>query len=106
MGKVNRRTFMEGVIASNEANKTLDTKDYTYEKYANKTMPKGLQKSTSSLTPYSGPWTEAEVIHLLRRTTFGVKYADVQTLSSMSMTQAVDQLLNISTAVPTPPLNN
>lgn len=106
MGKVNRRTFLESVVAANDA-KTIDiADDKIYQKYVNKEMPKGLQKTTSALNPYTGPWTDREAIHLLRRTTFGVKYSDVQTLLTKSVSQAVDLLLNVSTTAPTPPLNN
>lgn len=106
MGKVNRRTFLESVVAANDA-KTIDiANDKIYQKYVNKEMPKGLQKTTSALNPYTGPWTDTEAIHLLRRTTFGVKYSDVQTLLTKTVSQAVDYLLNVSTTVPTPPLNN
>lgn len=106
MGKVNRREFLEDVIARREEQTVDNTRDLAYEKYANKEIPKGLQKTTSTLSPYTGPWTEAHAIHLLRRTTFGVKPAEVQTLMGMTMSQAVDTLLNISTTAPTPPVNN
>ncbi|OSZ78201.1 hypothetical protein CAP35_08040 [Chitinophagaceae bacterium IBVUCB1] len=106
MGKVNRREFLEDVIANREEQAVASGPDLVYKQYANKEIPKGLQKTTSTLNPYTGAWTEDEAIHLLRRTTFGVKPADVQTLLGMSMNQAVDTLLNISTTAPTPPLNN
>lgn len=106
MGKVNRREFLEDVIAKREEQTVGNTRDLAYEKYANKEIPKGLQKTTSTLSPYTGPWTEAHAIHLLRRTTFGVKPAEVQTLMGMTMSQAVDTLLNISTTAPAPPVNN
>ncbi|MBS1771776.1 MAG: DUF1800 domain-containing protein [Bacteroidetes bacterium] len=105
MGNVNRREFFEELVASQQAT-PKNAEDEVYKKYANKTMPTGLGKTTSSLTPYTGAWTKTEVIHLLRRTTFGVKYADIQTLLGMTMTQAVDKLLNVSTTPPAPPVNN
>lgn len=108
MGKVNRREFFEEVIAQREANNadiSLD-QDKTYQKYVNKSAPTGLNKTTSTLNQYSGSWTEDEVIHLLRRTTFGVKPTDVSTLLAMTMSQAVDKILTLPTSAPTPPLNN
>lgn len=107
MGKVNRREFFEELIASQVESAVGDkTKDKVFEQYANKSMPKGLSKSTAGLNQYTGPWTQSEIIHLLRRTTFGVKYADVLAYQSMSMAQAVDDLLNVSTTPPAPPVNN
>lgn len=108
MGKVNRREFFEQVIAEREAhtqNISLD-KDQVYQKYVNKGAPTGHNKTTSTLNPYTGTWTEVEAIHLLRRTTFGVKPADVSTLLGMTMSQAVDKILTLPTSAPNPPLNN
>lgn len=65
----------------------------------------GLRRITSGLTPYAGPWTTAEVAHLLKRTMFGSKKADIDYFRSMSVSQAVDALLNISPA-PAPPVKN
>ncbi|MDQ3143210.1 MAG: DUF1800 domain-containing protein [Bacteroidota bacterium] len=58
----------------------------------------------NSLNPYVGPWTSTQAIHLLKRLTFGVKKADVDTLLSKSMSQAVDSLLVLDNT-PAPPLN-
>ncbi len=58
------------------------------------------------LNPYAGPWNYEQAAHLLRRTTFGVKRADLQLLLSMSMDEAVDHILNVPTTPPDPPINN
>ncbi|GAB2833639.1 DUF1800 domain-containing protein [Ferruginibacter profundus] len=62
---------------------------------------------TSGLTPYAGAWTAWEVTHLLRRTSFGIKKADLEALQLLTPSAAVDALLNISAPVlPSPaPLN-
>ncbi|MEJ7611701.1 MAG: DUF1800 family protein, partial [Ferruginibacter sp.] len=58
---------------------------------------------TSGLTPYTGTWGTPEALHLLRRTGFGFKISDAQTLSAAGTAgAAVDMVLNIS-AVPSPP---
>lgn len=57
---------------------------------------------TSGLNPYSGPWSENEVIHLLKRTMFGSTKADVDYFRTRTMNQAVDELLNPT--APPPPL--
>ncbi len=58
------------------------------------------------LNPYAGPWDYEHAAHLLRRTTFGVKRADLQLLLSMSMSEAVDHILNVPATPPEPPVNN
>lgn len=73
------------------------------------------RRSTSSSTPppprtlsgintYTGPWTEDEVTHLLKRTMFGAKRADVDYFKSLTMIQAVAELLNPTAPAPAPPL--
>jgi uncharacterized protein (DUF1800 family) len=59
---------------------------------------------SSGLNVYTGPWTEAEVIHLLKRTMFGAKKADINYFKGRTMQQSVDELLNINTVLPAPPL--
>jgi len=59
----------------------------------------------STLAPYTGAWTEREAIHLIRRTTFGFKKADVTTLAAMTVTDAVNSILTIDTTPPAPPVN-
>lgn len=103
MGNYDRRQFIGAVLDAS----TVSKEDAIFEKYANHTLPKGLQKTTGTLTAYSGSWTQAEVIHLLRRTTFGIKPADVQTLLAMTPNNAVDYLFsNAPSTAPAPPLNN
>src|SRR5215203_4869345 len=66
----------------------------------------GVREIYSGLNPYVGPWTTEEVVHLLKRTMFGAKKADVDYFRGKSMNQAVDELLNIPAASPLPPLKN
>ncbi len=107
MGKVNRREFFENLIATQNSQQMTENKeDAVFKKYANKEIPRGLNKTTSTLTPYAGQWTKKEVTHLLRRTTFGVKYEDVTYFQTKTMNQAVDELLNVSSTIPAPPVNN
>ncbi len=58
------------------------------------------------ITPYSGPWGTAQALHLLRRTTFGPRRSDVSAVASMTMTQAVNEILNPAYTPPPPPLND
>src|SRR5688572_30537968 len=63
-------------------------------------------RTLSDLTPYSGAWTSNEVQHLLKRTMFGSTKSDLNYFKSLSMSQAVDELLNPVTPLPSPPVND
>ena len=55
---------------------------------------------------YTGAWGKAQALHLLRRATFGPRKSDVTTVMGMSMTAAVNQLLNSTYTPPSPPVND
>ncbi|MBK8088426.1 MAG: DUF1800 domain-containing protein [Chitinophagaceae bacterium] len=61
-------------------------------------------RTASGMNPYSGPWTKNEVVHLLKRTMFGAKAADVTYFAAKTMGEAVDELLNPTSALPDPPV--
>lgn len=63
-------------------------------------------RTQAGLNPYAGPWTRNEVQHLLKRTMFGSKKADIDYFLSRSVDQAIDELLNPTAALPSPPLND
>jgi len=63
-------------------------------------------RTYSGLTPYNGPWTSNEVIHLLKRTMFGSAPDDISYFLGMTMSQAVDQLLTVPATPPAPPVKN
>lgn len=48
----------------------------------------------TGLNPYAGSWTRNEVTHLLKRTMFGAKKADIDYFLTMTPAAAVDELLN------------
>ena len=55
----------------------------------------------SSLTPYTGEWGDVQIRHLLSRTLFGIRKADIESLRTMTVEEAVDRIL---TPAPRPPL--
>ena len=63
-------------------------------------------RTFSGLTPYSGPWTKNEVVHLLKRTMFGSTIDDVNYFLSKTMNDAVDELLTLPSTAPAPPVKN
>lgn len=56
------------------------------------------------LSVYGGGWTENEVIHLLKRTMFGARKADVDYFKNLSFLQSVDEILNPVAPLPDPPV--
>jgi uncharacterized protein (DUF1800 family) len=62
------------------------------------------RRITSGINPYAGPWTENEVIHLLKRTMFGAKKADVDYFKTKTVSQTVDELLTPTAPQPTAPI--
>jgi uncharacterized protein (DUF1800 family) len=88
----------------------MDRRDFLTATKTKKTKPaiypaEALQYRTlSGINPYTGQWTATEVIHLLKRTMFGAKKADVDYFASLSMSQAVDELINPVAVDPAPPV--
>lgn len=60
------------------------------------------RRISSGLNPYSGTWTTNEVAHLLKRTMFGAKKADIDYFLGLSPSVAVDELLNNISVISTP----
>ena len=67
---------------------------------------KQLRSITSTTAPYTGTWSRTEAVHLLKRTMFGATKADVDHMLTLTVSQAVDELLNTVTTTPSPPVNN
>ncbi len=60
---------------------------------------------TTGISEYKGVWGNAQVLHLLRRTLFGVKQSELDKFKGMTMSDAVNTLLNIPSTAPAPPIN-
>ncbi|HNE79958.1 MAG TPA: DUF1800 domain-containing protein [Flavobacteriales bacterium] len=56
-----------------------------------------------AITPYTGPFTDTELRHLLRRTLFGCSNADLDHFAGQTLQQVVDALLTFSNDT-TPPV--
>ncbi len=61
-------------------------------------------RTESGISTYTGAWTEPEIIHLLKRTMFGAKKADIDYFKTRTMIQAVDELLNPTAPSPALPI--
>lgn len=82
-------------------NETLLLKQTRIKKQKSLTAPyaEGLQE-------YTGTWDTPQVVHLLKRTLFGAKSQDIAYFKSMSLQQAVDELLQPTAPPSNYPLNN
>lgn len=49
---------------------------------------------TSGVAPYAGTWTDNEVIHLLKRLSFGAPREEVEYFKNLTYSQAIDELVN------------
>lgn len=107
MGKKDKRNPQLQSVATG-AEPLYDYKaDKVFRQYANRQLPFSTARTSSTLDLYTGLWTRAEVIHLLRRTTFGLKNSDINTLLALTPGQAVDLLIDsVPSTPPDPPLNN
>jgi uncharacterized protein (DUF1800 family) len=79
--------------------------DKIFNKYTNKSLPLSNKKTRSGITPFVGSMTKLLATHLSKRTMFGAKLSDVNSLQAMTPSAAVDALIN---NVPNPmdtPLN-
>jgi len=76
----------------------------TVSRYANKVLPTGLSRATSTLTPYTGPWGNAQAAHLLRRCLFGPTRPEILAAAGSNLTAVLNGLLT-APAAPAPPVN-
>ncbi len=87
---MDRRTFIKTPIVSQK-----ESADSYVEQ---------ITRTQSGLALYTGSWTENEVIHLLKRTMFGAKKADVDYFKTKTCAQCVDELINPTASLPSPPV--
>lgn len=64
------------------------------------------QANCCGLLTYQGVWGKHELVHLLKRTMFGVNKQDIIHFSNKSLVQVVDELLNPAPFHADPPLND
>jgi uncharacterized protein (DUF1800 family) len=103
---MDRKDFLAKLLPGKQA---LNTIEQPKKKQDKKNEP--LRRSSelvlnSGLAPYAGSWTKSEVIHLLKRLTFGAPKEEVDYFSTLTYTQAVDLLLNTVNPNPGEPLKH
>lgn len=68
------------------------------------TLAEAERTSKSGLAPYTGTWGREQILHLVRRTMFGVTHDDIEFFSKLTLSQSLDVLLKQSPG-PAPPVN-
>ncbi|SEN72499.1 DUF1800 domain-containing protein [Niastella yeongjuensis] len=66
----------------------------------------GLRQIYSNWTPQAGTLSADQAAHLLKRTMFGATKADIDYFTGKLVSAAVDELLNVPTTLPAPPVKN
>ena len=62
-------------------------------------------RTNTGLFPYSPPFGNAEITHLLRRVLFGVKLTDISKVKGKNLDEVLNFLLTTD-PTPDPPVNN
>ena len=101
---MDRKSFLNSWLPPSigERRKETDIKDVNVVKGQSR---KGASIQ-SGLTPYTGVWSENEVIHLLKRLCFGAVKEEVDYFKTLTVSQAVDELLNTKNTNIGQPLKN
>lgn len=105
MANISRKNFFS-ILKEDLVEEKISHKEYTFKDPSNKDIPRHLQKTSTGIGTYSGPWGETQIIHLLRRTLFGFSKDDITFFKNKSLSECVQQLLDVSSVQPEPPLNN
>jgi uncharacterized protein (DUF1800 family) len=100
---MDRKAFLQSLIAPAPKLRPVMHKpaEQTTRQQEAEETPLYLQ---SGIAPYTGTWTKGEVIHLLKRLMFGAVKEEVDYFSTLTYTQAVDELLNTINTAPGKPL--
>lgn len=100
----NRRDFFNSILSAITVQEEADIKKNTTNEFENKRLP-DTPRSLSGLAPYAGTFNQEQLLHLLRRTLFGVTKADLDFFKGKTLQ---DSLAIILTQAPTPnpPVNN
>jgi len=97
-----RRQFIRRLAA----NSNSPTVEKSFQKAVQPTASTRTFGVNSGINPYTGAWTETEMIHLLRRVTFGASKSSVDEIKGMSVSAAVDYLIDNPVQPSTTPVNN
>lgn len=107
MGNImQRRQFLRLSAKSNQPLSPTEEKKIPESATAAGFSPLQGNRVQSGISQYGGAWTESEMLHLLRRVTFGAPKSTVNEIKGMTMSAAVDYLIDNPVQPATTPVNN
>src|ERR1700712_4541369 len=89
---LNRLTTRSGQPLLTDANSQTVEKSFT--EAINPSSVLKVDGVQSGISPYTGEWSEKQMIHLLRRLMFGAKKSCVDEIKGMTLSAAVDYLID------------
>jgi uncharacterized protein (DUF1800 family) len=101
---MNRQSALNALITELLPGSDQDATSPKASQFANRVLPR-VQRTTAGLEQYAGVWTRAEMLHLLRRTTYGPSQEHLNQIAGMSLAQAVDTLAAFNGEEPSKPLS-
>lgn len=87
-------------------NKTPQQKKSKTKQYKLTSSDNCGDEVTTTISPYTGNFDRQALLHLLKRTLFGVRIEDINHFSGMSMSQVVDELLQVPDQLTSSPLRD
>ncbi len=100
---MNRRDFFRPKALNDKEISSLLSTEFDETQESGKKI---TRRTNTGIGKYQGSWGRPEVLHLLRRTLYGPTLSEVQQFEKLSLSQAVDELLDTSNYTFEPPLNN
>ncbi|MEO6314264.1 MAG: DUF1800 family protein [Chitinophagaceae bacterium] len=100
-----RRQFLNS-LAAKSSSPIPQTVEKSFTPIVQPTSTYRTEGALSGINAYTGAWTEAEMMHLLRRVCFGAPKAALDQIKGMSMSAAVDFLIDNPVQPATTPVNN
>ncbi len=96
---LNDNFFNSAIVNASQNQESNETMDPLFEKYSRKKLSRNSKiadnyQISSGIALYKGIWSEAEVNHLLKRVSFGASKIDIDVYKKLSVSAAVDKLLN------------
>jgi len=91
---MNRRDALKGILEGAPGGVDPSSVDPGEQSFANTVLPT-VHHTGGGLEPYTGIWGVEQILHLLRRTTFGVVPPEMQMLQTMTMEQAITTILAV-----------
>lgn len=74
------------------------------KQFSKETDKAAVKLARAGINPYKGEWGKSQLLHLLRRSLFGVSHADYNFFTGKTLSQCLD-ILFIQSPTPLPPVN-